>query len=280
MTNFNNVSMVAGHLVDDPKLTNIKTDRGDFSILDMVIAVNPESTNKNAKADFIRTKMYGVMADTAAKYLKKGAGVGVVGTLTTGKGPYKDTNGVTQYPVNVDVDNIDFSRDLNLNLNQQFLTGHLTNDPELRCTKSGIAVARFSIGVNRIVKKDEESKSDFFQAIAYGKEAEFIAKYFTKGMKININGRIATNNYKNKDGFTVYTTEIVVNKAKFAKKKAGDTSVQQVATEPIPQAEVTNVEQGMPDDAYYESFENYIPEMPEMPEGFEPSNVDSDSLPF
>ena len=98
-------------------------------------------------------------------------------------------------------------------LNKIFLSGHLTKAPEVRYTKSGKAVARFSIGANRFAKKGEKPETDFFNLEAWEKTAEFIGRYFNKGSKILIVGRLQNNIYE-KDGVKHYAEKIVVEKVK------------------------------------------------------------------
>lgn len=96
-------------------------------------------------------------------------------------------------------------------MNKVILTGRFTRDPEVRYTNDGTSIARFSIAVNRrFAKEGSDQKADFLNCIAFGKSAEFIEKYFLKGMKADLSGRIQTGSYTNRDGQKVYTTDIVV----------------------------------------------------------------------
>lgn len=99
-------------------------------------------------------------------------------------------------------------------MNKVIITNaRLTKDVDLRFAQgSGKAVARFSIAVNRQFKKDEV---DFLNCITFGKMAETISTYFQKGSPINIEGSIQTGKYTNKEGNTVYTTDIIVNGFEF-----------------------------------------------------------------
>ena len=100
--------------------------------------------------------------------------------------------------------------------------GRLTRDPEIRVSnnENQTKVARFSIAINRRFKKENEPEADFINCVAFGKTAEFIEKFFKKGMAIGINGRIQTGSYTNKDGVKVYTTDIAVDNAEFVERKA------------------------------------------------------------
>lgn len=95
--------------------------------------------------------------------------------------------------------------------------GRLTKDPDTRYTTDNMAVARFTVAVDRYGK---DAGADFINCVAFKNTAEFIDKYFRKGMKIGITGHIQTGKYGNKDGKTVYTTDVVVDRAEFVEKKA------------------------------------------------------------
>jgi single-strand DNA-binding protein len=95
--------------------------------------------------------------------------------------------------------------------------GRLTKDPDTRYTTDNMAVTRFTIAVDRYGK---DAGADFISCVAFKNTAEFIDKYFHKGMKIGITGHIQTGKYDNKDGKTVYTTDVVVDRAEFVEKKA------------------------------------------------------------
>lgn len=99
--------------------------------------------------------------------------------------------------------------------------GRLTRDPEVRYTQGTqpTAIARFSIAINRRFKRDGEPEADFLNCVAFGKTAEIIEKYFSKGMAIGVTGRIQTGSYTNKDGVKVYTTDIYCETVEFVEKK-------------------------------------------------------------
>ena len=80
-------------------------------------------------------------------------------------------------------------------------------------------MARFTIAVDRRFKKDDQPSADFITCKAFGKTAEFVEKYFKKGMKIGLVGSIQTNNYTNKEGQKVYSTEVVADNVEFVDSK-------------------------------------------------------------
>ena len=104
-------------------------------------------------------------------------------------------------------------------MNKVILMGRLTRDPEVRWNSES-AVARFTLAVDRKYKNDNEDGADFISCVAFGRIAEFVEKYFTKGLKIAITGRIHTGSYINKDGQRIYTTDVVVEESEFAESKS------------------------------------------------------------
>ena len=107
-------------------------------------------------------------------------------------------------------------------MNKVVLMGRLTRDPEVRYSTSGdsqLAIARYTLAVDRRFKKDGEATADFIRCVAFGKNGEFAEKYFRKGTKVAVTGRIQTGSYTNKDGVRVYTTEVVVEEQEFAESK-------------------------------------------------------------
>ena len=98
--------------------------------------------------------------------------------------------------------------------------GRLTRDPELRYStgERQMAIARYTLAVARKVKTND-TEADFINCIAFGKSAEFVEKYFRQGQRVLIEGRIQTGSYINKDGKTVYTTDVIVDSGEFADSK-------------------------------------------------------------
>lgn len=108
-------------------------------------------------------------------------------------------------------------------MNRVILMGRLTADPEIRYTQDGKAVGNYTLAVDRRVAKQEQ-KADFIRCQVWEKKAEIAEKYFRKGTKLVITGRIQTGSYKDRDGKTIYTTDIVVEDQEFAEsKKTEDT---------------------------------------------------------
>lgn len=104
-------------------------------------------------------------------------------------------------------------------MNSVQLVGRLTRDPEVRYTDGGTSIARFNIACDRRFSRDGDSTADFISCVAFGKTAEFMEKYFFKGKKIGLNGRIQTGSYTNKDGQKVYTTDVIAENVEFVESK-------------------------------------------------------------
>lgn len=109
-------------------------------------------------------------------------------------------------------------------MNKVILIGRLTSDPDVRYSQSHepIAIARYTLAVNRRFKKDGEPEADFIRCVAFGKQGEFAEKYLRKGMKIAVAGRIQTGSYTNQEGQIVYTTDIVVEEHEFCESKGSE----------------------------------------------------------
>lgn len=105
-------------------------------------------------------------------------------------------------------------------MNLIILTGRLTRDPEVRYGKeSGNAVAHFRIAVNRDFRRDGDPEADFFDCSCFGKTAEFVQKYFHKGMKADVYGSMRNNDYKDKDGNLVRSFEVSAIHVEFGESK-------------------------------------------------------------
>ena len=108
-------------------------------------------------------------------------------------------------------------------MNKTQLIGRLTRDPEVRYTQgdNSMCIARYTLAVDRRYKAQngDGQDADFIPCVAFGKSGEFVEKYFHKGLKVGVVGRIQTGSYTNKDGVKVYTTEVVVEDQEFVENK-------------------------------------------------------------
>lgn len=107
-------------------------------------------------------------------------------------------------------------------MNKAHLLGRLTRDPEIRYLQDNgqMAIARYTLAVDRRFKRDGEQTADFISCVAFGKAAEFAEKYLKKGTKIAATGRIQTGSYTNREGQKVYTTDVIIEEQEFAESKA------------------------------------------------------------
>lgn len=119
-------------------------------------------------------------------------------------------------------------------MNKVVLLGRLTRDPEIRTAagESGTTIARFTLAVNRRFRRDGEPNADFISCVAFGRTAEFIEKYITKGRQICVSGRIQTGSYTNKDNQRIYTTDVVVEEVDFADSRRDDAATDAPAADP------------------------------------------------
>src|SRR6056297_2362500 len=120
-----------------------------------------------------------------------------------------------------------------ISYNKAILVGRLTRDVETQFANNGTAIIKNNIAVQRQFKGKNATdyETDFINVVAFGKTAEFIGKYFAKGNLIMIEGRIQTGKYENKDGVTVYTTDVVAEKVNFIETKKNKEQKQDVYNE-------------------------------------------------
>ena len=127
-------------------------------------------------------------------------------------------------------------------MNKVILMGRLTRDPEVRYSQgaNSLAIARYTLAVDRRFRREGEATADFISCVAFGKQAEFAERYLRQGVKIAVTGRIQTGSYTNRDGQKVYTTEVVVEEQEFAESKGsadvnrGNSGFQAAAPAPAP----------------------------------------------
>lgn len=107
-------------------------------------------------------------------------------------------------------------------MNNVNLIGRLTADPEIRTAnnKDKTQIANFTLAIDRVGGED----ADFIRCVAFGRAAEFVEDYFTKGQRVGVTGRIQTGSYENKDGQKIYTTDVIVEHLDFADSKKDEGS--------------------------------------------------------
>ena len=109
-------------------------------------------------------------------------------------------------------------------MNKVILMGRLTRDPNVRYSprnnsQEEMAIARYTLAVDRRGAKDGQQSADFISCVAFGRDGEFAEKYLKQGTKVVVTGRIQTGSYTNRDGQKVYTTDVIVEEQEFAESK-------------------------------------------------------------
>lgn len=133
-------------------------------------------------------------------------------------------------------------------MNKAILMGRLTRDPEIRYSQAAepLCIARFTVACDRRFKRDSEDSTDFIGCVAFGKTGEFIEKYFKKGMKISVIGRIQVRQWEDNSGQKRWTTEVVCEEVEFVESKAAADQIRN--SQPAQQNQPAHNNQ--PDDFY------------------------------
>ena len=121
-------------------------------------------------------------------------------------------------------------------MNSVVLIGRLTRDPDVRYfSENQMAVTTFTLAVDRPVRSGQEKKTDFPRVTVFGRQAENCERYLAKGRRVGVQGRIQTGSYINRDGQTVYTTDVVADRVEFLewgeRRESAETGHQQNPTE-------------------------------------------------
>lgn len=171
-------------------------------------------------------------------------------------------------------------------MNKVILMGRLTRDPEIRYSQgdNSMAIARFTLAVDRRFKRDSEQSADFISCVAFGKTADFFERYIKQGTKICVEGRIQTGSYTNRDNQKVYTTDVIVENAEFAESKnasAGNNQYGQPAPQNYGQPAPQNYNQPAPQN-YSQPAMNAPEPQPAPVEGFMniTDELEDEGLPF
>lgn len=136
-------------------------------------------------------------------------------------------------------------------MNKVILMGRMTRDPEVRYSQgeNATAIARFSLAVDRRIKREGEPTADFISCVAFGKTAEVVEKHCKQGTKLVIEGRWQTGNYTNKDNVKVYTNDCMVESLEFAESKAASENAKPDATPEAQSNEWMNIPDNVTDEA-------------------------------
>lgn len=141
-------------------------------------------------------------------------------------------------------------------LNKVILMGHMTADPELKQTTSGISVCSFSIGVNRRYSKQDQGQQsvDFINIVAWRQQAEFVSRYFKKGSSIVICGSIQTRKWTDNNGQARYATEVVADEVSFGAPAAQNGQGDRPATQSYTPSAYGNPTYNSADSANFEEI--------------------------
>ena len=111
-------------------------------------------------------------------------------------------------------------------MNSVVLIGRLTRDPEVRYTAgTQMAVCTFTVAIDRPVRAGAEKQTDFPRVTVFGKQAENCERFLAKGRLVGVQGRLQTGSYTNKDGATVYTTDVVADRVEFLDRRSSGQAV-------------------------------------------------------
>ena len=133
-------------------------------------------------------------------------------------------------------------------MNKFFAIGRVCAEPNIKYNDE-LAIAKYTLAVERRFKKDTENGADFIRCVAFGKSGQWAEKYLAKGKKIAIEGRIQTGSYENKKGEKVYTTDIIIENQEFVESKSEERVIPQATPEPVPDdgfMEVPEDDSGLP----------------------------------
>lgn len=164
-------------------------------------------------------------------------------------------------------------------MNQTQLIGRLTKDPELKYSPSGIPVVRFTLAVNREMKRDE---ADFINCIAFNKVAESLANYQKKGSRIGVVGRIQTGSYENQQGQRIFTTDVIANSIEFLDNRSDSTGGSQGTSNYESNTNTGGTYHGAPQGQNYGNNQQSYTRVDEDPfaNSKAPIEVDESDLPF
>lgn len=163
-------------------------------------------------------------------------------------------------------------------INNVSLVGRLTKDPELRYTQTGVAVARFTLAVNRAFSNQQgEKDADFITCVAWRKTAESLVNFMRKGSQVGVTGRIQTGSYDDKDGKRVYTTEVVASEIAFLESKSEQPQQPQ---QPQQQYQQPQQQYQQPMQPPQPPPMQQTPPQYQQPQQYDYSPVSDDDLPF
>lgn len=164
-------------------------------------------------------------------------------------------------------------------LNRVVLVGRLTKDPDLRYTPNGVAVANFTVAVNRPFSNQQGNReADFINCVIWRRQAENLANYMKKGSMVGVDGRIQTRSFDGQDGKRVFITEVVAESVQFLESKGSSQSGQNMQGNPAPNTS----NQGSPNQNQSGFNQNQSQQQDKNPfeDQGEPVDISDDDLPF
>lgn len=164
-------------------------------------------------------------------------------------------------------------------MNQVALIGRLTRDPEVRWTQDQMAIASFSIAIDRPPRKDGTKDTDFPRITVFGRQAENCEKYLKKGRLVGITGRIQTGSYE-KDGVKIYTTDVVADRVEFLEWGENAQHTRSELPQHASYGQQVNYSggSGQPGKDAQPNAQQEMPAQEQMPMGFEA--IKDDDIPF
>lgn len=142
-------------------------------------------------------------------------------------------------------------------MNVVIISGRLGRDPEIRYTQNNTAVCKFTLAVSRQLSKEQREHGgpdvDWIGITVFGRQAEICEKYLSQGSMVTVSGRIQTGSYKDKEGRTVYTTDVIANRVEFGSYKSdgqqsqggnGNGGSKNYSTSPMPDDYPEEIQQG------------------------------------
>lgn len=161
-------------------------------------------------------------------------------------------------------------------INRIVLVGRLTKDPDLRYTPNGVAVANFTLAVNRpFTNQQGEREADFIQCVVWRRQAENVANYLKKGSLAGVDGRLQTRNYENSEGRRIFMTEVMAESVQFLEPKSSN---QGQGPGPSP-SQNQNRDQGQTRDYGNNQNQSRFNDDPFADDG-KPIDISDDDLPF
>ncbi|AKG03346.1 MULTISPECIES: single-stranded DNA-binding protein [Salimicrobium] len=159
-------------------------------------------------------------------------------------------------------------------LNRVVLVGRLTKDPDLRYTPNGVAVANFTIAVNRPFSNNQgNNDADFINCVVWRRAAENLANFMSKGSQVGVDGRLQTRSFDNKEGRRVFVTEVVADSVQFLESKGSSGGGQSSRSD---QSSGYQGNQNQPSQGNYGQSKNDDP----FADDGEPIDISDDDLPF